>query len=191
MKKERRHFRRVFENDYLLNEVMLVTGVKYVRSDNKFVAHVQYSDDEGGDVEKHIPVSEEWVKKEAGFANDVINYLLNLDCEKGIFLFRSICRLKLRTKKSNELKFVPEQKRNVLDLDEVLKLAEMRKQDLPLERSQSKMKHKQNKKEVPRKEITVPAHWSVVNAEGKRTSNDLNFLDDVLPTKFLNELRGI
>ena len=50
MKKERRHFRRVFENDYLMNEVMLVTGFKYVRSDNKFVARVQYSDDKGGDV---------------------------------------------------------------------------------------------------------------------------------------------
>ncbi|KAI2494872.1 hypothetical protein MHU86_19636 [Fragilaria crotonensis] len=51
MKKERRHFRRQFENDYLLDEAMLVTGVKYVRSENKFVARVQYTDDEGDNVE--------------------------------------------------------------------------------------------------------------------------------------------
>ena len=35
---------------------------------------MQYTDNKGGDVEKHKLVSEEWVKKEAGFPNDVINH---------------------------------------------------------------------------------------------------------------------
>mgnify|MGYP006891254659 FL=1 len=33
MKKERRHFRKQFENDYLLDETTLVTGVKFLRAE--------------------------------------------------------------------------------------------------------------------------------------------------------------
>ena len=40
-------------------------------------------------------------------------------------------QVKVENKTITRVKYVPEQKRNVLDLDEVLKLAEMRKEDLP------------------------------------------------------------
>ena len=144
MKKERRHFRREFENDYLLNKVMFVTGLKYLRSDKKFVARVQYSDDKGDGVKKHIPVSEEWVKKEAGFANDGINHVLHLDSGKGYFPIPADMQLKVENQKITRVKYVPEQKRNILEIDEVLKSAETREEDLPLKRSPSKMKQKRN-----------------------------------------------
>ena len=187
MKKERRHFRRQFENDYLLDEAMLVTGVKYVRSENKFVARVQYTDDEGGNVEKDIQVSEEWFRKEAGFDNDVINHVLHLDSDDRYFPIPADMEVFLENKKITRVKFVPEQTRNVLDYGKVIEMNETQKEDLPVKRSPQKQNPK--KKEVPRKDITVPAHWSVVNADGKRTKKELEFLDNVLPTKFLNELK--
>jgi hypothetical protein len=54
MKKERRHFRKQFENNYLLDETTLVTGVKFLRAEKKFVARVQYTDVNGGFGERHI-----------------------------------------------------------------------------------------------------------------------------------------
>lgn len=187
MKKERRHFRRQFENDYLLDEAMLVTGVKYVRPENKFVARVQYTDDKGDNVEKHIPVTEEWFRKEAGFANDVINHVLNLESDGRYFPIPADMEVFLDNKKITRVKFVPEHTRNVLDYAKVIEMRETQKEDLPVKRSPQKQKPK--KKEVPRKDVSVPAHWSVVNADGKRVRKDLEFLDNVLPTKFLNELK--
>ena len=99
-------------------------------------------------------------------------------------------QVKVDNKTILRVKFVPEQKRNVLDLDKVLKLNQMHKEDLPIKRSPQKQKTK-NKGTIPRKDITVPAHWRVVNSEGKSASKDLNFLDNLLPTKFLDELKHI
>jgi hypothetical protein len=53
----------------------------------------------------------------------------------------------------------------------------MHNEDLPIKRSPQKQKTK-NKGTIPRKDITVPAHWRVVNSEGKSASKDLNFLDN-------------
>jgi hypothetical protein len=50
----------------------------FMRAKKKFVARVQYKDANGGFVERHIKVAEEWVAKEAGFADDVINHVLAL-----------------------------------------------------------------------------------------------------------------
>ena len=131
MKKERRHFRKRFENDYLLDETTLVTGVKFLRTEKKFVARVQYTDANGGFVERHIEVSEEWVTKEAGFADDVINHILALDSDQGFFSIPSNLQVKVDNTTILRVKFVPEQKRNVLDLDKVLKLNQMHKRTIP------------------------------------------------------------
>ncbi|KAI2497937.1 hypothetical protein MHU86_16543 [Fragilaria crotonensis] len=128
---------------------MLVTGVKYVRSENKFVARVQYTDDEGDNVEKHIPVTEEWFRKEAGFANDVINHVLNLESDGRYFPIPADMEVFLENKKITRVKFVPEQTRNILDYDKVIEMRETQKEDLPVKRSPQKQKPK--KKEVPRK----------------------------------------
>ena len=151
---------------------------------------MQYTDVDGGFGERHLEVSEEWVTKEAGFADDVINHVLALDSDQGFFPIPSNMQVKVDNKTILRVKFVPEQKRNVLDLDKVLKLNQMHKEDLPIKRSPQKQKTK-NKGTIPRKDITVPAHWRVVNSEGKSASKDLNFLDNLLPTKFLDELKHI
>ena len=151
---------------------------------------MQYTDVDGGFGERHIEVSEEWVTKEAGFADDVINHVLALDSDQGFFPIPSNMQVKVDNKTILRVKFVPEQKRNVLDLNKVLKLNQMHKEDLPIKRSPQKQKTK-NKGTIPRKDITVPAHWRVVNSEGKSASKDLNFLDNLLPTKFLDELKHI
>ena len=90
-------------------------------------------------MEKHIPVSEEWVKKEAVFANYVINHVLHLDSDKGYFPIPADMQLKVENQKITRVRYAPEQKRNILDLDKVLKSAETREEDLPLKRSPSKM----------------------------------------------------
>jgi hypothetical protein len=167
MKKERRHFHKQFENDYLLGENTLVTGVKFLRAEKKFLARVQYTDANGGFVERHIEVSEEWVTKEAGFADDVINHVLALDSDQGYFPIPAVMQVKVDNKTILRVKFVPEQKRNVLDSDKVLKLSgQMHNKDLPIKRSPQKQKTK-NKGTIPQKDITVPAHWHVVNSWGK------------------------
>jgi hypothetical protein len=99
-------------------------------------------DAKGGCVERHIEVSEEWVTKEAGFADDVINHVLALDSDQGYFPIPAGMQVKFDNKTILRVKFVPEQKRNVPDLDKVLKLNQMHKEDLPINRSHQK----QNKK---------------------------------------------
>jgi hypothetical protein len=141
--KERRHFRKQFENDYLLDKTTLVTGVKFLQAEEKFVAHVQYTDVNGGFGERHNEVSEEWVTKKAGFADDVINHVLALDSNQGYFPIPSDMQIKVDNKTILRVKFVPEQKRNVLDLDKVLKLNQMHKEDLPIKRSPQKTKMKE------------------------------------------------
>ena len=127
---------------------------------------MQYTDVDGGFGERHLEVSEEWVTKEAGFADDVINHVLALDSDQGFFPIPSNMQVKVDNKTILRVKFVPEQKRNVLDLDKVLKLNQMHKEDLPIKRSPQKQKTK-NKGTIPRKDITVPAQWRMVNSEGK------------------------
>ena len=103
---------------------------------------MQYTDVNGGFGERHIEVSEEWVTKEAGFADDVINHVLALDSDQGFFPIPSNMQVKVDNKTILRVKFVPEQKRNVLDLDKVLKLNQMHKEDLPIKRSPQKQKSK-------------------------------------------------
>ena len=81
---------------------MLVTGIKFVQAEKKFVARVQYTDANGGDMKRYIQVSEEWVPIEEGFPDDVINHVLALDSHQGFFPFQRICRSKLRTRQSHE-----------------------------------------------------------------------------------------
>jgi hypothetical protein len=142
MKKERQHFRKQFKNDYLLDKNTLVSGVKFLRAEKKFVARVQYTDANGGFVERHIEVSEEWVTKEAGFADDVINHVLALDSNQEYIFIPADVQVKVDNKTILRVKFVPEQKRNILDLDKVLKLNQMHKEDLPIKRSPQKQKSK-------------------------------------------------
>ncbi len=81
---------------------------------------MHYTDANGGFVERHIEVSEEWVTKEAGFSDDVINHVLALDSNQGYFPISADMHVKVDNKTILRVKFVPEQKRNVLDLDKVL-----------------------------------------------------------------------
>jgi hypothetical protein len=145
---------------------MLVTGVKFVRAEKKFVVHVQYTDASGGDVERHIEVSEEWAKKEAQFADDVINHMLTLDSNQWYFPLPADMQVKVDNKTILQVKSVPEQKCNVLDLDKVLKLNQIHKEDLPIKRLPQKQKPKNNGP-LPQKDTPVPSHWRVVNSEGK------------------------
>ncbi len=79
--------------------------------------------------------------KEAGFADDVINHVLALDSDQGFFI-PSDMQVKVDNKTILRVKFVPEQKRNVLDLDEFLKLNQMHKEDLPIKQLPQKQKTK-------------------------------------------------
>ena len=99
---------------------MLVTGVKFVRAEKKFVARVQYTNANGDFVARHIEVSEEWVKKKQDLLMMSSTTCLRSIPIKGIFPFQLICRSKLK------------QKRNILDMDKVLKLNHMHKDDICL-----------------------------------------------------------
>jgi hypothetical protein len=111
MKKERQHFHMQYKNDYLLDESMLLTGVKFVRAEKKFVARVQYTDANGGFVRRHVEVSEEWVTKEAGFDDDVMNHVLGLDSNQGYFPIPADMQVNVDNKTVLQVKFVPEQRR--------------------------------------------------------------------------------
>jgi hypothetical protein len=69
-------------------------------------------------------------------------FLLALDSDQGFFFIPSNLQVKVDYKTILRVKFVPEQKRNVLDLDKVLKLNQMHKEDLPIKRSPQNKKQK-------------------------------------------------
>ena len=95
MKKERRYFRQQFEKEFLLTDPQMVTGVRFNRSTNKFTARCTYQhqqqDKQTNKVmwvkrEDEFEVPEDWVLHEAGFAEDVLQHILDMDVEGGYFV---------------------------------------------------------------------------------------------------------
>jgi hypothetical protein len=84
---------------------MLVTGIKFVQAEKKFVARVQYTDANGGDMKRYIQVSEEWVPIEEGFPDDVINHVLALDSHQGFFSIPADMQVKVENKTITRVKF--------------------------------------------------------------------------------------
>jgi hypothetical protein len=69
-------------------------------------------------------------------------FTLALDSDQGYFPIPADMQVKFDNKTILRVKFVPEQKRNVLDLDKVLKLNQMHKEDFPIKRSPQKQQQK-------------------------------------------------
>jgi hypothetical protein len=92
IKKERRHFRKQFQNDFILSNPKAVTGIRFNKRDQTFKARTAYRQAITKDrsktfetIEAELDVSAEWVVTEAGFAEDVLQHILDCDADEGFF----------------------------------------------------------------------------------------------------------
>ena len=95
MKKERRYFRRQFEQEYLLTNPKGVTGVRYDKLKNQFLARVTYLQEQVDEdtrkltlvkEDEEFEVSEDWILNESGLVDDVVEHIMDMDAEDGYFV---------------------------------------------------------------------------------------------------------
>ena len=108
--KERHFFKRQLENEFRLNDVKTVFGLRYNKTTNKFYARLQWQEErpekshrvKGKKVvptepkSDDIEVSEDWVMNQPGLEDDVIQYIIDFDRENGFIQ-------SLLTSKSNSM----------------------------------------------------------------------------------------
>ena len=205
--KERRHFRRQFEIEFRLEEARTVTGLRYNKTDNKFFARLTWQEEkrEQGHMNakkeliipterrnEELEVTEDWVLNQSGLADDVIQYIVDLDFENGFFPVPIDCEIKINDKPVTRIMFVPESTRRIIDVkavqqDAVARLPEKRSR----EPSASQEKRVEVKKAPPRIEIKVPAHYRVQHSDGTTVNRDEKFVSELFPEKYLAELTDL
>jgi hypothetical protein len=138
MKKERRFFRKEFENNYKLGNPAAVRGLKYDQESDTFTARCVYEvfqkeSNEVEEIEEIMVVSEEWVRL-AGFANGVVEHVISMDSGCGFVPVPEGVEILMNTRKVQRVKYVQPTARWVLDLEAVRakaqKLVEEEKQEM-------------------------------------------------------------
>jgi hypothetical protein len=135
MKKERRFFRKEFENNYKLGNPAAVRGLKYDQESKTFTARCVYNffQKESNEVEEIMVVSEEWVKL-AGFVNGVVEHVISMDSRCGFVPVPEGVKILMNTRKVLQVKKMQPTSRWVLDLEAVRakaqKLVEEEKQEI-------------------------------------------------------------
>ena len=208
MIKERRYYRRQFATQFRLNDVYTVTGLRYNKHNNKFVAKIEHKreprqyDADGKKVEQlgppevysnEIEVSEDWVINESGLDDDVIQHVLDMNIDNGFFHHVPVdTEIKINDRKIVRVKFVPASKRKVIDVAAIAKI-KVREEKLPAKRRRGPSLEQDNRRRkkavIPRKTITIPEHFRVVYTDGLGCSMTEAELDELFPAQFLNELK--
>jgi hypothetical protein len=103
MKKERRFFRKEFENNYKLGNPAAVRGLKYDQESDTFTARCvkkvfQKESNKVEEIEEIMVVSEEWVKL-AGFANGVGEHVISMDSGCGFVPVPEGVKILMNTRK--------------------------------------------------------------------------------------------
>jgi hypothetical protein len=138
MKKERRFFRKEFENNYKLGNPAEVRGLKYDQESKTFSARCVYKllqkeSNEVEEIEEIMVVSEEWVKL-AGFANGVVEHVISMDSRCGFVPVPGGVEILMNTRKILRVKHMQPTSRWVLDLKAVRakpqKLVQEEKQEI-------------------------------------------------------------
>ncbi len=192
MKKERRHFRKKFEEEYLLSKDNIVTGVRYNHEESKYTSTIAYNDDADADddTKLDLQVSGPWLFEASGISKDYILHIhdmdshdgfVNVPSDKEVFIEKEEIgpnkEIIIEKQKVSRIKFIPEQKRSILDVEEVRK------------RAASKKKNKNW--DTPRKDCVVPAHWKVVFTNGSTTTPNEKFVKENLSQRFLYEVKQV
>ena len=108
--KERHLFKSQLENEFRLNDVKTVTGLRYNKTIKTFYARLQWQKERPEKMYKvkgkkviptepksdDIEVSEDWVMNQPGLEDDVIQYIIDFDRENGFIQ-------SLLTSKSNSM----------------------------------------------------------------------------------------
>jgi hypothetical protein len=112
MKKERRFFRKEFENNYKLGNPAAVRGLKYDQEWDTFTAwcvykFLQKEFMEVEEIQEIMVVSEEWVKFAlAGFANGVVEHVMSMDSGCGFVPVPEGVEILMNTRKLLRVKYV-------------------------------------------------------------------------------------
>ena len=133
--KERRYFRRQFATDFRLKELHTVTGLQYNPITKKFMAKIVHKREPVDDrqiakkkknlLETYssvIEVSHDWVFNESGLDDAVIQHVLDMNVHDGFFDVPATTEIKINGQKILRVAFVPESKRNILDVAAIAKL---------------------------------------------------------------------
>jgi hypothetical protein len=107
MKKERRFFRKEFENYYKLDNPAAIRGLKHDQESDTFAARCVYKlfQKESNKVEEIMVKSEEWVKL-AGFANGVVEHVISMDSGCGSVPVLEGVKILINTRKVLQVKYV-------------------------------------------------------------------------------------
>ncbi len=110
MKKERRFFRKEFENNYKLGNPAAVRGVKYDQELDTFTAGCacklfQKESNKVEEITEIMVVSEEWVKL-VGFANGVVEHVISMDSGCGFVPVPEGAKILMNTRKVQRVKYV-------------------------------------------------------------------------------------
>ena len=205
--KERRYFRRRFENEYCLNDDKTVTGLRYNKRENKFVARVVYQRENPDKIYKNkgktiipkvsvndeVEVTEDWVINQSGLADDVVQYILDLDVDKGFYPVPIDSGVKINDKKIVRVKFVAKSTRSILDVSaiathEVASLPARRKRHGEASITERRTRQQQGP-EPRRKDVTVPEYFRVIYADGNKLTTTEEFLQEHFSVKYLSEIR--
>jgi hypothetical protein len=123
MKKERRFFRKEFENYYKLGNPAAVRGLKHDQESDTFTARSVYKvfqkeSNKVKEIEEIMVVSEEWVKL-VGFANGVVEHVISMDSGCGFVPVPKGVEILMNPRKVLQVKYVQPTARWVLDSEAV------------------------------------------------------------------------
>jgi hypothetical protein len=110
MKKERRFFRKEFENNYKLGNPAAVRGLKYDQELDTFTAQCVYKlfqieSNKVEEIEEIMVVEEEWVNL-AGFANGVVEHVISINSGCGFVPVPEGVKILMNTRKVVQVKYV-------------------------------------------------------------------------------------
>jgi hypothetical protein len=123
MKKERRLFRKEFENNNKLSNPAAVRGLKFDQELDTFTAWCVYKlfqkeSNKVEEIEEIMVVSEEWFKL-VGFANGVVEHVKSMDSGCGFVPVPEWVKILMIMRKVQGVKYVQPTARWVLDLEAV------------------------------------------------------------------------